>query len=82
MVKRKKKVRRRAYPAPLPDQVGLSVDETCAITGLGRGTVSTALLSGALPGRKLGKRWIVKRADALAFLENLPVYKAAEQAAP
>jgi len=71
MIKRKK-VRRRAYPIPPVGQLGLSVDETCAVTGLGRSKISEAIHAGLLPARRLGKKIIIMRPDAEAFVRDLP----------
>jgi excisionase family DNA binding protein len=70
--KPKPKVRRRAYPMPPRDQIALSVDETCAITGIGRTNILAAVHDGTLPSRHLGSRYIIKRSDAEAYVDNLP----------
>jgi excisionase family DNA binding protein len=39
----------------------LTADEIAALTGLARASVYAGLESGALPGTRIGKRWIVSR---------------------
>lgn len=72
-MKKPKKLRRRAYPMPPPGQIGLSPDEACAVIGLGRTKLDQIVKRGELRARKLGKKKvIIARADAEAYLQNLP----------
>jgi excisionase family DNA binding protein len=49
-----------------------SIAETCAITGLGRDTVYSAIRDGRLVARKLGRRTIITDDDLRQFLAGLP----------
>ena len=49
-----------------------SIAETCALTGLGRDTVYTAIRDGHLVARKLGRRTIITDDDLRQFLAGLP----------
>ncbi|MGJ4899454.1 excisionase family DNA-binding protein [Bradyrhizobium oligotrophicum] len=71
MMKRKKP-QRRAYPMPSPGQIALSPDQACAVIGIGRTKLDEAIEAGALRARKFGRRVIIAREDAEAFVRNLP----------
>jgi excisionase family DNA binding protein len=49
-----------------------SIAETCALTGLGRDSIYSAIRSGKLLARKLGKRTLVTDDDLRRFLAGLP----------
>jgi excisionase family DNA binding protein len=49
-----------------------SIAETCALTGLGRDTVYTAIRDGRLAARKLGRRTLITDDDLRQFLAGLP----------
>jgi excisionase family DNA binding protein len=49
-----------------------SIAETCALTGLGRDSIYSAIRSGKLLARKLGKRTLVTDDDLRQFLAGLP----------
>jgi excisionase family DNA binding protein len=49
-----------------------SIAETCALTGLGRDAVYTAIRDGYLVARKLGRRTIIIEDDLRQFLAGLP----------
>jgi excisionase family DNA binding protein len=49
-----------------------SIAETCALTGLGRDAVYTAIRDGRLVARKLGRRTIITDDDLRQFLAGLP----------
>jgi excisionase family DNA binding protein len=49
-----------------------SIAETCALTGLGRDTVYTAIRDGRLVARKLGRRTLITDDDLRQFLAGLP----------
>jgi hypothetical protein len=51
---------------------GLSINDACIISGLGRTRLYEAMASGALKARKFGKRRIILRNDLMAFLASLP----------
>jgi excisionase family DNA binding protein len=57
-----------AYGGPL----GLSPHEAARLAGCGRTTLYTAIASGALKARKLGRRTLIHRDDLTAWLESLP----------
>ncbi|MGJ5135687.1 excisionase family DNA-binding protein [Bradyrhizobium oligotrophicum] len=71
MIKRKKP-QRRAYPMPPPGQIALSPDQACAVIGIGRTKLDEAIEAGALRARKFGRRVIIERGDAEAFIRGLP----------
>jgi len=73
MIKPKKRKLRRAYPMPPAGLIGLSPDQACAVMGLGRTKLDEIVKTGELRARKLGKKKIIiARADAEAYLQNLP----------
>jgi excisionase family DNA binding protein len=45
--------------------------ETCALTGLGRDTIYTAIRDGHLAARKLGRRTLITDDDLRQFLAGL-----------
>jgi excisionase family DNA binding protein len=57
-----------------------SIAETCALTGLGRDSIYSAIRSGKLLARKLGKRTLVTDDDLRQFLAGLPRAGGHEQA--
>lgn len=59
-------------------QISLSIEEACALTGIGRTNLYKSLNSGALKARKFGKRTIILRDDLNAFLASLESYPAIE----
>ena len=48
----------------------LTVDETIQVLRLGRTRVNEMLRSGELPSYKTGRRWIIRRRDLEAWLEQ------------
>jgi excisionase family DNA binding protein len=58
-----------------------SIAETCALTGLGRDTVYTAIRDGHLVARKLGRRTLITDDDLRQFLAELPRAGGHEQVA-
>jgi excisionase family DNA binding protein len=58
-----------------------SIAETCALTGLGRDTVYTAIRDGHLVARKLGRRTLITDDDLCQFLAGLPRAGGHEQVA-
>jgi len=56
-----------------------SIAETCALTGLGRDTVYTAIRNGHLVARKVGRRTLVTDDDLRQFLAGLPPAVGREQ---
>jgi excisionase family DNA binding protein len=57
-----------------------SIAETCALTGLGRDAVYTAIRGGYLVARKLGRRTLITDDDLRQFLAGLPRAGGHEQA--
>jgi excisionase family DNA binding protein len=49
-----------------------SVNEVCALAGLGRDTVYLNIRLGKLVARKLGRRTIITAEDLRSFLQSLP----------
>ena len=56
-------------------KLAYSLPELVKMSSICRGKVYEALNDGSLVGRKCGQRTIVLRADALAWLKALPMYK-------
>lgn len=50
---------------PPPDE--LTAKDAAAIVGVAPSTLINRILRGDLEGRQVGGRWIVRRADAIAF---------------
>jgi excisionase family DNA binding protein len=59
--------------AARPAAAGMSVEEAARFLGLGRSLIFNEIKSGRLIARKAGRRTIVARDDALAYLRSLPV---------
>jgi excisionase family DNA binding protein len=57
---------------PLQDRAAYSIAEFCGTHGIGRSTVYELINNGRLTARKLGKRTLIMRSDAEAFLSSLP----------
>jgi len=53
-------------------RLAYSISEICALTGLGRDAVYTAIRDGCLAARKVGKRTLVLDSDLHEFLAGLP----------
>ena len=62
MLQNTTEIRRRAH----------SIEETCALTGLGREIVYRAIRDGHLVARKLGRRTLITDDDLRQFLAGLP----------
>lgn len=60
-------------------QLSYSIDEVCAVTGIGKTKIYQLINSGALRARKLGKRTIILKDDLEAFLSSLQTYPASNQ---
>jgi hypothetical protein len=58
------------------EKQGLSVDDTCDVSGLGKTKIYEAIGAGQLVARKFGKRTIILREDLTRFLTALPVTNA------
>ena len=56
----------------LPLKLGLSIDESCHATGLGRTKIYEAIGSGKLIAKKAGRRTIILPKHLEAYLESLP----------
>jgi excisionase family DNA binding protein len=55
----------------VPDDEWLTVSQTAALLRCGRTTVFELMRAGTLPSAKPGRARLVKRADAVAYLERL-----------
>jgi excisionase family DNA binding protein len=55
-------------------QQALSIEETRAVTGIGRTKLYEAINSGELRARKLGKRTLILQSDLESFLSKLQDY--------
>ena len=53
-------------------RLAYTISETCALTGLGRDAVYTAIRDGYLVARKLGRRTLITDDDLRQFLAGLP----------
>lgn len=56
-----------------PPKISYSIPEFCEKTSLGRSTVYEMLASKQLPARKCGSRTIITHADAISFIQSLPI---------
>ena len=56
--------------------LSFSIEEACAVTGIGRTKLYEAIKKGLLPAKKYGKRTIILRNDLEEFLSNLGNYLA------
>jgi hypothetical protein len=54
------------------EPVGLTIDDACAFTSLGRTSIFQAIQEGRLEAKKYGHRTIILREAAQAFLASLP----------
>ncbi|MCB9978228.1 MAG: helix-turn-helix domain-containing protein [Rhodospirillales bacterium] len=59
-------------------QLSYSIDEVCAVTGIGKTKIYQLINSGALKARKLGKRTIILKDDLDVFLASLETYPASK----
>jgi len=55
----------------LPDTIALRIDEACTASRLSRGTIYSAIGSGALPVVKIGRATRIMRTDLEAWLRSL-----------
>lgn len=55
-------------------QLSFTVEEACAVIGIGRTKLYEVLDSGELPAKKWGKRTLILKADLTAFLASLEAY--------
>lgn len=58
------------------NQMSLSIEEACSVTGIGRTKLYDAINRGELIAKKFGKRTIILRDDLEAFLKSLETYPA------
>jgi hypothetical protein len=59
------------------DVGGMSIIETGRFLGIGRSLTFSEIRAGRLKARKIGRRTIVNREDAVAYLRSLPIAGAA-----
>ncbi len=55
-----------------PDKLAHSIDESCAIAGVGRSFIYAAIAAGDLTARKAGRRTLILHSDLEAWLAGLP----------
>ncbi len=55
-----------------PDKLAHSIDESCAIAGIGRSSIYSAIAAGDLTARKAGRRTLILHSDLEAWLAGLP----------
>ena len=48
----------------------LTADEAAEFLRVGRSTITRLLTSGAIPAAKIGRKWLVTKADLEAFIER------------
>ena len=63
-------------------RLGYSVSEFAVATGIGRSKLYEAILDGQLTARKFGRRTIILREDAEAWLKSLPHTRVPPQRSP
>ena len=56
----------------LTPKLGLSIDEACQASGIGRTKLYEALGAGKLIAKKAGRRTIIRPEDLKAYVESLP----------
>ncbi len=57
----------------LTPKIGLSIDEACHASGIGRTKLYEALSNGKLIAKKAGRRTIIRPEDLEAYVASLPV---------
>jgi len=62
--------------------IAYTVDEACSAAHAGRGTLYSAINSGALRARKRGKRTFIMADDLRAWMTGLPVFSPETAHAP
>ena len=60
-----------------PDKLAYSIDEVCAIAGVGRTYIYNAISACDLTARKAGRRTLILRSDLEAWLAGLPAVEKA-----
>jgi len=58
--------------SPALEPEGLSINQACAIAGIGRSKLYEAIKDRRLVARKIGARTIILRSDLQQFLASLP----------
>ncbi len=54
-------------------RLGLSIDDACQVSGIGRTKIYQAIGSGELIAKKCGSRTIITPKHLAAYIDNLPV---------
>ncbi len=54
-------------------RLGLSIDESCKVSNIGRTKIYQAIGSGELIAKKCGSRTIITPKHLAAYIDNLPV---------
>ena len=55
-------------------QISYTIEQACAVTGIGRTKLYEVLDSRQLPAKKWGKRTLILKADLMKFLASLEAY--------
>lgn len=63
----------------ITDQLGWSPAQFAEAIGASRGHIYALLSNGRLKARKSGRRTIITREDAIAYLDSLPEYEAPQR---
>ncbi|WP_163265619.1 helix-turn-helix domain-containing protein [Chelativorans alearense] len=58
-------------------QIGMTIDDAVANSGIGRTKIFEAIKTGQLKARKFGRRTVILTEDLADFLKSLPVREAA-----
>jgi excisionase family DNA binding protein len=61
--------KRRDLPLPPADKLRLSINEACALSGLGESTLRLHCKKGKLRHKRVGRRIIIRRVDLERFLD-------------
>ncbi len=59
-----------------PPPISYTVEQACAVTGIGKTKLYEVLDSGELPAKKWGKRTLILKADLTKFISSLESYSA------
>ena len=54
-------------------RLGLSIDDACQVSGIGRTKIYQAIGSGELIAKKAGRRTIITPKHLASYIDNLPV---------
>jgi excisionase family DNA binding protein len=57
---------------PLAERLAVSIEDACALSGIGRTTLYKLIADGLLPARKCGRRTLILVTDLKALVLGLP----------